>query len=169
MRANQVKLKQEVTRNDAMLIMNWMEHVEITMYLNEVANISFEIKQAIDRVNMIIMTHLFNRDGSFYIINTNDNKPIGFLKLVRKVKEAEIVIVIGDQKKWGYGLGKASIRQGLNIAFFQWRMQKVIAKINPNNIRSIKAFESAGFKLEKELTHSILFCISLEDYMKQLN
>ncbi|MDF2859414.1 MAG: family N-acetyltransferase [Neobacillus sp.] len=167
MRATKVKLKQEVTRYDAMVIMNWMENNEVTKYLNEVTNITYEIKQAIDRVNMIIMTHLFNRDGSFYLINTQDNSPVGFLKLVRRISEAEMVIVIGEQNQWGYGLGKSSILQGLNIAFFQWRMQRVIAKINPDNVRSIKAFESSGFRPEKELKHSILYGISLEEYIKR--
>lgn len=166
--AMQVNLTQEVTRDDAITIMNWMDNHEVIRYLNEISNITFEIKDAIDRVNMIIMTHLFNKNGSFYLIHSNENKPIGFLKLVHRVKEAEMVIVIGDQQKWGHGLGKASIKQGLNIAFFQYRLQKVIAKINPNNKRSINAFEHLGFQLEKELSHSLLYSISLDDYIKNI-
>ena len=98
MRAKQVNLRQEVTRNDALMIMNWMENNEVVKYLNEDAHISSEIKQAIDRVNMYIMTHLFNREGSFFLINLSDDRPIGFLKLIRKINEAEMVIVIGDHK-----------------------------------------------------------------------
>jgi RimJ/RimL family protein N-acetyltransferase len=168
MRAVQVNLRQEVTRNDAMIIMNWMENYEVTKYLNESNNIVCEIKQAIDRVNMIIMTHLFNRDGSFYLIHADDNNPLGFLKIVRKHKEAEIIIVIGNQKLWGRGLGKASIKKGLEIAFFQWRVPRVIAKINSNNIRSIKAFENLGFSLEYEQKNTKIFSLSLDDYILRL-
>lgn len=168
MRAIQVNLKQEVTRNDAMIIMNWMENNEITKYLNESTNITLEIKQTIDRVNMTIMTHLFNRDGSFYLIHADERNPLGFLKLVKKHNEAEMVIVIGDQKKWGQGLGKASIRKGLDIAFYQWRVPRVIAKINANNIRSIKAFEKLGFLLENEYTNTKVFSLSMDDYIKRL-
>lgn len=168
MRANNVRLNQEVTRNDAIVIMNWMENHEVTKYLNEVSNISTEIKQVIDRVNMSIMTHLFNRDGSFFLIHEDDQHPIGFLKLIRRTSEAEMVIVIGDQKKWGLGLGKLSIRQGLNVAFFQWRIPRVIAKISKKNVRSIKAFEKSGFTYEKELTNSVLLCITQDDYIQSL-
>ncbi len=168
MRAKNVMLNQEVTRNDAIVIMNWMENHEVTKYLNEVSNISSEIKHAVDRVNMSIMTHLFNHDGSFFLIHDEEQNPIGFLKLVRRTHEAEMVIVIGDQDKWGQGLGKLSIRQGLNIAFFQWRIPRVIAKINKKNVRSMKAFEKSGFTYEKELGNSILFCITQDDYIQSI-
>lgn len=167
MRAKQVNLRQEVTRNDALMIMNWMENNEVVKYLNEDAHVSSEIKQAIDRVNMYIMTHLFNREGSFFLINLSDDRPIGFLKLIRKINEAEMVIVIGDQNKWGYGIGKSSIVQGLNIAFFQWRLQRVVAKIDKDNIRSLRAFERVGFRLEKEIGNFMHYSISMDDFIKK--
>jgi RimJ/RimL family protein N-acetyltransferase len=168
MRAIQVNLKQEVTRYDAMTIMKWMENHEITRYLNEATNISFKLKEAVDRVNMHIMTHLFNNEGSFYIIHDDNHNPLGFLKLARKHKEVEMVIVIGEQKLWGQGIGKSSIKRGLDIAFFQWRLPRVIAKIKSNNIRSIKAFENLGFVLEYEHTNTLVYSLSMDDYIKRL-
>lgn len=168
MRAVQVNLKQEVTRYDAMAIMKWMENHEITRYLNEAANVTSEIKKAVERVNMLIMTHLFNKEGSFYIIHDDDHNPLGFLKLVKNPKEVEMVIVIGEQKLWGQGLGKSSIKKGLDIAFFQWRVPRVIAKIKSNNIRSIKAFENIGFNLEYEHMNTKYFSLSMDDYIKRL-
>ncbi len=168
MRALQVSLKQEVTRNDALIIMNWMENEEVTRYLNEAADIASEIRHAVNKVSMMIMTQLFNRNGSFFLIRTDENKPIGFLKLIRRLNEAEMVIVIGEQERWGQGLGKSTIHQGLNIAFFQWRLQRVKAVISPENLRSIKAFESVGFELEKELSNSLHFSITQKDYLKRL-
>jgi hypothetical protein len=99
--ASQIILKQEVTRDDAITILKWMKNKEITRYLNETFNITFELQQTIDRVNMLIMTHLFNREGSFYLIYPYNNEPVGFLKLVRKHKETEIIIVIGEMRCWG--------------------------------------------------------------------
>ncbi len=168
MRAKYVMLNQEVTKNDAIVIMNWMENHEVTKYLNEVSNISSEIRQAVERVNMTIMTHLFNRDGSFFLIYDEEQHPVGFLKLVRRAGEAEMVLVIGDQQKWGHGLGKLSIRQGLNIAFFQWRIPRVIAKINKKNVRSMRAFENSGFNYEKDLETSVLLSINQDDYIQSI-
>lgn len=164
----QIQLKQEVTRNDAQTIISWIKDNEITKYLNESANIIYELQQALERVNTIIMTHLFNSCGSFYLIYTCNSEPVGFLKLVRKPKETEIVIVIGDKKRWGKGLGRASIKKGLEIAFFQWRVSHVIAKINPNNVRSIKLFENVGFILVNEYKDTKVYSLSLDSFIMKL-
>ncbi len=168
MRASQIYLKQEVTRNDAMIIKKWMENYEITKYLNETVNIGPEIQLAIDKVNMFIMTHIFNQNGGFYLIHADDNNPIGFLKLVRKQMEAEMVIVIGDKNIWGRGIGKSSIKKGLEIAFFQWRVNRVVAKIHPNNQRSVKAFENLGFVLEDEYKNLKVYSLSMNDFIRKL-
>lgn len=168
MRALEISLRQEVTRNDAIAIMGWMEDREVTRYLNELSNISQEIHQAISRVNMFIMTHLFNRNGSFFVVCGEDNEPIGFIKLVRKVNEAEIVVVIGDKDKWGLGLGTEAIIQGLNQAFFNWRIPKVTAKIDPDNVRSIRAFEKIGFHFDKDLACTKLYSMTQEEYIRSL-
>jgi RimJ/RimL family protein N-acetyltransferase len=169
MRTLEINLRQEVTRHDALAIKEWMEDHEVTKYLNELSNIAQEIQQAINRVNMYIMTHLFNRDGSFFVVCTEQDEPIGFIKLIRKCNEAEIVVVIGDKEKWGQGFGTEAIYQGLNQAFFDWRIPKVIAKIDPRNTRSMKAFKKTGFQFVKELSHTHLFHITLEDYIKHIN
>ena len=168
MRAQQVMLKQEVTRNDAMVIMDWLGNHEVIKHLNETNNITQEVSNIINRVNMFIMTHLFNRDGRFYMICKDNNHPIGFLKLVHQVNEAEMVIVIGDEDNWGQGFGSASIKQGLQEAFFQLRKKRVIAKINSDNKRSIKAFERAGFKFEKDLVGMKLYSLTMDDYIKRI-
>jgi RimJ/RimL family protein N-acetyltransferase len=168
MRACQINLKQEVTRNDAMTILKWMRSDEVTKYLNESDNVDYEMEQAIKKTNMPIMTHVFNRDGSFYLIHTEENNPIGFIKLLKKQRETEMVIVIGDKNNWGQGLGKASIKKALDIAFFQWRVPRVVAKIHPNNIRSIKAFEKLGFLLENEYANMKVLSLTMDTFIKNL-
>lgn len=168
MSASQIELRQEVTRNDVQKLIDWMKDHEITRYLNESADIIYELQRAVERVNMAIMTHLFNGGGSFYLIYSHNAEPIGFLKLVRKPLETEMVIVIGDKKRWGTGLGKASIKKGLDIAFFQWRSSHVIAKIDPSNERSVKMFENAGFRLVSEYNNMKIYRLSLENYIMKL-
>jgi RimJ/RimL family protein N-acetyltransferase len=166
MKALNVQLRQEVYQNDAWKIIDWLEDEEIIRYLNEKQNVSTSIRQIIHRVNMPIMTHLFNQDGSFFIVTTKEEEPIGFLRLVPKSRGAEMVIVIGDKEKWGKGLGSSAIFQGLKHAFFDWRVNEVIAKINFKNGRSIKVFEKVGFKEEKKLPKEIQFSISIDEFLK---
>ncbi len=165
MRAGRIKLTQEVTRNDARRMIDWMECHEVTKYMNEAGNIAVEIDRLLTRVNLPIMTHLFNQDGSFYLISTNENHPIGFVKLRYTNDEAEMVIMIGESQKWGNGYGTETIREMLQHAFFHRRVSRVVAKIHPKNIRSIKAFEKAGFIFEKELNQFCLYSITMEDFI----
>lgn len=166
MKAFDVQLRQEIYKEDAWRIIDWLQDEEVIRYLNENQNVCKSIKQVINRVNMPILTHLFNNNGSFFIVTTNEEEPIGFLRLVPKGKGAEIVIVIGDKEKWGRGLGSSAILQGLKHAFFYWRVDEVKAKINFKNERSIKVFNRVGFKKEKLLPREIQYSMSFDEFLK---
>lgn len=97
---------------------------------------------------------------------TDEEEPIGFLRLVPKGKAAEIVLVIGEKDKWNKGLGKKAISHGLNHAFFKWRMDEVIAKVNHRNQRSIKLFNKVGFKQDKKLVKEMQYSITMDEFLK---
>jgi RimJ/RimL family protein N-acetyltransferase len=166
MKAFNVQLRQEVYQADAWKIIDWLEDQEVIRYLNERQNVSKSIKNVIDRVNMPILTHLFNQNGSFFIVTTKEGEAIGFLRLVPKVRGAEMVVVIGDKEKWGKGLGSNAIFQGLKYAFFTWKVDEVVAKINVKNQRSIKVFRKIGFKEDRELVKEIQYSMSLSEFLK---
>lgn len=166
MNTNYILLRQEVFRADAWKIIDWLEDEEVTQYLNERQGVSTSIRQVIYRVNMPILTHLFNRDGSFFMITTSENEAIGFLRLVPKGNAAEMVIIIGDKDKWGQGLGPEAIVEGLKQAFFEWRVDEVFAKISMKNERSKKAFKKVGFIKDKDLVKGIQYSISIKEFLK---
>lgn len=166
MEDSSIILRQEVFKSDAWKIVDWMEDDEVTQYLNERQNVSKSIKQIIYRINMPILTHLFNQDGSFFMLTTTEEEPVGFLRLVPKGKSAEMVVVIGDREKWGKGLGSNAILEGLKQAFFTWRAEEVIAKINFKNERSKRVFKKAGFEKDKDLAKEIQYSISIEQFLK---
>lgn len=166
MKANIVKLRGEVFKADAWKIISWLEDNEVTQYLNERQNACKSIKEIISRINMPILTHLFNQDGEFFMITEREEESIGFLRLVPKSKDAEMVIVIGDRDKWGRGLGTNAIFEGLKHAFFTWRVDNVIAKINFKNERSRKVFKNVGFTKDKELLKEIQYSISIKEFLK---
>lgn len=165
MSANKIQLRQEIFESDAWKIAEWLEDHEVTRFLNEEQNVSEVIKKTIYRINMPIYTHLFNRNGSFFMV-INKEQPIGFLRLVPKGDVTEMVVVIGDKKNWGKGIGCSAIYQGLKHAFFKLRNNKVIAKIHKNNIRSKKVFRKAGFQVVRELGEEVQYNISIEEYLK---
>lgn len=159
-----VHLRQEVYESDAWKIIDWLGDMEISKYLNEHQNVCDSIRQVIYRVKMPILTHLFNQRGRFFMVSDPDG-PIGFLKLIPSGKTAEMVIVIGDRKKWGKGLGRNAILQGLGYAFFELRMHEVIAKINFKNERSRRVFKRAGFSEDRKLPKEMQYSITLDTYL----
>ena len=51
-----------------------------------------------------MLRYLFNRHGRFFV-RTEDNEPIGFIKLKEKGKGYyEVIYVIGHKELWGKGL-----------------------------------------------------------------
>ncbi|ACQ51490.1 GNAT family protein [Clostridium botulinum] len=166
MEDNNVELRQEVFKSDAAIIANWLEDTEITQYLNEKQNVSKSIKDIMYRVNMPILTHLFNQNGSFFMVTTSEKEPVGFLRLVPKNNVTEMVIVIGDKDKWGKGLGTNAILKGLKHAFFQWRADEVVAKINFKNQRSRRVFRKIGFTEDKELAKEMQYSMSIKEFLE---
>lgn len=161
-----IKLRREVFKSDAWKILGWLEDKLITRYLNEQQNVCKSIRDIINRINMPILTHLFNQDGTFFMIMEDNREPIGFLRLIPKRHSAEMVIVIGDREKWGQGFGTSAIIQGLKHAFFKWRSDEVIAKINLKNQRSRKVFKKVGFTKDKELNKEIQYSMSIDKFLK---
>ncbi|MCY1511596.1 Regulator of nucleoside diphosphate kinase [compost metagenome] len=76
--------------------------------------------------------------------------PVGFVRLIKTGPDCEIVLVIGNSDNWGRNLGASTIREGMKLAFLDMRSEKLIAKIHPDNARSLKAFLRIGFLLEGE-------------------
>ena len=145
-----ISLRPEITRTHAFTLMNWMEDERVTRFLSDSNSVSRFIAQAVDRAQMPILTHLFNQGGRFFMAYNRNDTPVGFVRLVKTGTDCEIVLVVGDHDSWGQGLGRSTIREGLKLAFLDMRAENVIAKIHPNNTRSLKGFERCGFHLKGE-------------------
>jgi regulator of nucleoside diphosphate kinase len=130
--------------------MDWLEDERVTRYLSDSSSVSRFIAQAIDRTQMPVLTHLFNQGGRFFMAHDRNDMPVGFVRLIKTGPDCEIVLVIGDHDNWGRRLGASTIREGLKLAFLEMRADTVIAKIHPDNARSLKAFERCGFALQRQ-------------------
>jgi len=161
-----IELRREIFKSDAEKIIDWLEDTEVNRHLNENQNVNDSIRRVIYRMNMPILTHVFNQEGTFFMVTTPKKGPIGFLKLIPKNHHTEMVVVIGDKKEWGKGFGSTAVLEGLKHAFFKWRENKVIAKISHKNERSKRVFKKAGFAQDKELTSETQYSISMNKFLK---
>ena len=160
-----ISLCSEITRENAFTLMDWLGHKEVIRYLSDSHNISNHIEQVVNRVNLPVLTHLFNQNGRFYMAYDKHKTPVGFVRLAKSDSNYEIVVVIGDRDNWGKKLGAATIRESLKSAFFDLKAKKVIAKIHKENKRSIHAFTNSGFTFETETPHMKILSITLKQYL----
>lgn len=94
--------------------------------------------------------------------------PVGFVRLVKSGPDCEMVLVIGNRDNWGRKLGVSTIREGMKLAFFDMRADRLIAKIHAENLRSVKAFEHCGFLLESQTPTLMSFTLTSERYLRLL-
>lgn len=158
----------EITRENAFELIRWMEDDRVREFLSDTRRVCADLAQVLERVNLPALTHLFNSDGRLYIACDRQNVPVGFVRLVVKSAETELVVVIGDRENWGRKLGSGTIQESLKIAFFELRAPKVVAKIHKGNIRSIRAFSSAGFRFAQEMPALLRYEMTMEEYLMHL-
>ena len=140
-----ISLCPEITRAHALHLMDWLEDESVTRYLSDSRHVSRFIEQVIGRVQLPILTHLFNQGGRFFMAYDRHDQPVGFVRLVKNGPDCEIVLLIGSRDNWGRNLGASALREGMKLAFFDMRAERLVAKIHANNTRSLKAFQRCGF------------------------
>jgi regulator of nucleoside diphosphate kinase len=163
-----VSLCPEITRAHALTLMDWLEDECVTRHLSDSRHISRFIEQVIGSVQLPILTHLFNQGGRFFMVCDGHDVPVGFVRLVKTGPACEMVLVIGSRGNWGRQLGASTIREAMKLAFFEMRAQKVIAKVHPDNARSLKAFQSGGFLLEGQASGMKIFAMTFQRYLRFL-
>lgn len=163
-----VSLCPEITRSDALRLMNWLEDESVTRHLSDPRHISRFIGQLIDRVPLPVLTHLFNQGGRFFMACNRDDVPVGFVRLISSGPECEVVLVIGDRAHWGRRLGAGALREALKIAFFEMRAERLVARIHPDNARSLKLFQRCGFVPDGPPTGMQRLTLSAGRYLRLL-
>lgn len=163
-----INLNHEVYREDVFNIAKWLKDKEVSKFLNEKDGITSSLGNLARKSTLPIMTQYFNDNGPFYMIEHN-NKSIGYLKIVNKENRdsAEIVVAIGDKKKWGKGIGTIAVKKALSEAFLRYRFNKVIAKIHKENYRSSKVFKKVGFIENEVLEKETKYCLTFRNYINQ--
>ncbi|PJI97585.1 regulator of nucleoside diphosphate kinase [Acidovorax sp. 69] len=163
-----ISLCPEITRADALKLMDWLEDEDVTRYLSDSRHVSRFIEQVVGRVQLPTLTHLFNQGGRFFMAYDRHDVPVGFVRLVKSGTDCEMVLVIGNRDNWGRKLGVSTLREGMKLAFFDMRAEKLIAKIHADNTRSLRAFEHCGFLRESQAHAPHSFSITSNRYLQLL-
>jgi len=163
-----VALCPEITRRHALTLMDWLQDEDVTRHLSDSRHVSRSIEQAIGRVHLPVLTHLFNQGGRFFMACDRQDRPVGFVRLVTQGPDCEIVLVIGERTNWGRQLGACAVREGMKVAFLEMRAQRLVARIHPDNARSLKLFQRCGFALERQTPTLQCFAMGSARYRRLL-
>ena len=131
-----ISLCPEITRAHALTLMDWLKDERVTRYLSDSRDVCRSIEQAIDRTQLPILTHLFNRGGRFFMAYDRYDAPVGFVRLIKTGSDCEIVLAIGDSDKWGRNLGAGTIREGMKLAFLDMQAYRNSKKSREKNVSS---------------------------------
>lgn len=163
-----IALCPEITRANALDLIEWLDDESVTRYLSDSRHVSRFIEQVVARVQLPTLTHLFNQGGRFFMAYDRHDIPVGFVRLVQTGSECEIVLVIGNRDNWGRKLGACAIGEGMKLAFLDMRADKLIARIHADNTRSVNAFLRKGFQLDSETPTLKSFSMTAEHYLQHL-
>jgi len=163
-----IALCPEITRAHALNLIEWLDDDSVVHYLSDSRHIARYIEQVVQRVNLPTLTHLFNQGGRFFMAYDRHDEPVGFVRLVPDGSDCEIVLVIGDRKNWGRRLGASAIGEGMKLAFFDMRAERLIARIHAENVRSVRAFLRCGFLPESETASMTSLAMTSEHYRRRL-
>ncbi|MFC2039035.1 GNAT family N-acetyltransferase [Chloroflexota bacterium] len=95
----------------------------------------------------------------FSIINTSDNKAIGYTA-IKGISEtavrAEVGIAIMEMEYRGQGRGTEALRLVVDYAFHELNLTTIGLTVFPSNHRAIRAYEKVGFRKTGVLVDSWL-------------
>ena len=141
-------LRMEICHADITRMIRWMRNPNVTKYLNEAPDVAQSLEQLVRSVPEPMYQYHLCRTGHFFMVCHQENESVGFVKLLPTAMEGayEIVYVIGEDALWGHGLSQQAVRSALSKAFLHLRADRVVAKVMPQNLRSIRCVRACGFQ-----------------------
>ena len=94
--------------------------------------------------------YLKDRNKKFFTICV-DREPIGCLGLSHislKNKNADLFIMIGDNRYRGQGIGESSLRWLLDYGFNKLNLHKIKLTVIENNLAAVNLYKKIGFVVE---------------------
>lgn len=92
--------------------------------------------------------------GLWAAVLKEDNQLIGRCGLlyqpVEDTQEVEVTYLI-DRRLWGKGLATEAAREVLKLGFERYKLPRIVAVINPENVASVRVAEKIGMKYERDV------------------
>lgn len=134
-------LRMEICHADITRMIRWMRNPNVTKYLNEAPDVAQSLEQLVRSVPEPMYQYHLCRTGHFFMVCHQENESVGFVKLLPTAMEG---------------------------AFLHLRADRVVAKVMPQNLRSIRCVRACGFQQMAEMPRLIRFEITFDAYCQAL-
>lgn len=144
--------------SDAPLLYHWRQQPHVARWWN----VAPYEAQTLEEVEEELREDLELAEHESFIILVDEN-PVGYLQTYNAgnasgewwpdedTSTAGLDFLIGEEDLTGQGLGPAIVRVVSERLFADSEVKSIIADPNPDNVRSVRCFEKAGFVVERQL------------------
>jgi RimJ/RimL family protein N-acetyltransferase len=153
-----VRLVAPEPERDAGLLAKWSRDAEYLRLLDSDPARQWSVKKYKEWIEKDLDKE--RSDDFFFLIQAltddadKDWRPIGFVGLggIRWTHgDAWVGIGIGEREYWGRGCGTEAMRMTLRFAFDELNLHRVSLTVFEYNLRAIRSYEKAGFRVEGKL------------------
>ena len=134
-------LRMEICHADITRMIRWMRNPNVTKYLNEAPDVAQSLEQLVRSVPEPMYQYHLCRTGHFFMVCHQENESVGFVKLLPTATEG---------------------------ADLHLRADRVVAKVMPQNLRSIRCVRACGFQQMAEMPRLVRFEITFDAYCRSL-
>lgn len=134
-------LRMEICHADITRMIRWMRNPNVTKYLNEAPDVAQSLEQLVWSVPEPMYQYHLCRTGHFFMVCHQENESVGFVKLLPTATEG---------------------------AYLHLRADRVVAKVMPQNLRSIRCVRACGFQQMAEMPRLVRFEITFDAYCRSL-
>lgn len=134
-------LRMEICHADITRMIRWMRNPNVTKYLNEAPDVARSLEELVRSVPEPMYQYHLCRTGHFFMVCHQENESVGFVKLLPTAMEG---------------------------AFLHLRADRVVAKVMPQNLRSIRCVRACGFQQMAEMPRLVRFEITFDAYCQAL-
>ena len=134
-------LRMEICHADITRMIRWMRNPNVTKYLNEAPDVARSLEEFVRSVPEPMYQYHLCRTGHFFMVCHQENESVGFVKLLPTATEG---------------------------AFLHLRADRVVAKVMPQDLRSIRCVRACGFQQMAEMPRLIRFEITFDAYCQAL-
>jgi len=134
-------LRMEICHADITRMIRWMRNPNVTKYLNEAPDVAQSLEQLVRSVPEPMYQYHLCRTGHFFMVCHQENESVGFVKLLPTAMEG---------------------------AFLHLRADRVVVKVMPQNLRSIRCVRARGFQQMAEMPQLVWFEITFDAYCQSL-